>query len=564
MKQSLLVSLIPGIFGFAAMAALGWYLPHPSSSGGPDQRPSDRGPERNRSSESRRTRDLVTAQVRAVRSAGSPKERLRSAAALAKAIPASEFAAWVEGDRFDFREGPELSVFRMIIFERWIKEAPETLIPWAGKNNYGQAGRALQALARESPAVLLDHYRNNPGDRAELQVLTEVAKSHPTLALQRLHELSGQGLPPGSDWQVRELLDQLASKSPSALEAVVSTFPAELREGAERTLCAKRLETSFKTELTALFERPDGLRLFTGIASGNPGVAARLLEDLGSLPENWKASLATNSSSFIDGSNGKQWFDADLEGAGITEAQAKSIRTSALRELAFHDPAFALSHLDDADPAMKASILSLALRNVGTDEEAAGKLIGLIGNEEDRQKARDQLALSNKSSSPAEWLEKIGSDESLLSNPYRTFDRLDNWSEADIGELREKFKTLPDDKKQLVARMVAVSSGYVKVSPEFAGEAIRFLVTHPPADSSGRNNNPVSASSTHAVHLVLDDPATATAWVNTLPDGEAKMWAFKNMAANWKQYDPKAVTEWLATLPAGTRDEVSKHLKHQR
>lgn len=43
-----------------------------------------------------------------------------------------------------------------------------------------------------------------------------------------------------------------------------------------------------------------------------------------------------------------------------------------------------------------------------------------------------------------------------------------------------------------------------------------------------------------------------------------ELWAFKNMAANWKQYDPKAVSEWVKTLPGATRDEVSGYLGKQK
>ncbi|RYD49657.1 MAG: hypothetical protein EOP85_01205, partial [Verrucomicrobiaceae bacterium] len=147
MKISLPFSPIPGILGFLAMTAIGWAI----SQSIPPPSPATRDLaitgkiDRKRSAGSRSERDLAAAQVGAIRSKGSPEERLRSTIALANSIPASEFAVWTEGDRFDFREGPELSIFRMIIFERWIKEAPETLIPWAGKNNYGQAGRALSS-----------------------------------------------------------------------------------------------------------------------------------------------------------------------------------------------------------------------------------------------------------------------------------------------------------------------------------------------------------------------------------------------------------------------------------
>jgi hypothetical protein len=565
MKPALRFSPLPGVLGFVAMAALGWFVSSPDSPSSVQlEEPAD-AEKRDRSERrERRAEDIVSAQVRAVRSAGSQKERLRSAAALAMSIPASDFAAWVEGDRFDFREGPELSVFRMIVFERWINESPETLIPWAGKNNYGQAGRALQTLAKNSPAVLLDHYRNHPGDGAELSVLAEIAKNHPELALQRFQELASAGLTRTSSWQLSNLIEQLSMKSPSALESAMATLPSGLRDEAERQLCMRRLETSFDTELQALLARPDGASLFTNIASRKTGFAVKLLDDLTSLPEQWKAALAGNPYSLNLSSDGARWFEADLEGAGFTKAQAGKIRNACLREMAARDPRFVLRNLDQAEAYAKAGIIANAIGTVGSDEAAAEKLINLLGNEKDKQQARNQLELSNSSSAPAEWLEQVSSNPSNLTNSYRIFQRLDKWNEEDIGKLRESFKNLPDDGKLAVARMTAEVSRSMTISPGFAGDTIRYLVEHPPEKSPNNSLNPVSVSSLHAVNLVLDDPVAATGWVNTLPDGEAKTWACKNMASNWNNHDPKAVSDWLKTLPAGTREEVKAHLEKKR
>ncbi|RYD23313.1 MAG: hypothetical protein EOP88_04690 [Verrucomicrobiaceae bacterium] len=565
MKPALRFSPLPGILGFVAMAALGWFV---ADSGSPSSVPAGRSADAGKRDRSerreRRGEDVVAAQVRAVRSAGSPKERLRSAVALAKSIPASDFAAWVEGDRFDFREGPELSVFRMILFERWINEAPETLIPWAGKNNYGQAGRALQALAKNSPAVLMDHYRSHPDDGAELQVLAEVAKNHPELALQRFQELSSEGLSRTSSWQVSGLIEQLSLKSPAALEAAMSRLPSGLQAEAEKQLCMRRLETSFDTELQALLERPDGASVFASIASQKPGFTGKLLDDLAGLPEQWKATFADNPYSLNLSSDGARWYDADLEGAGFTKAQASDIRNACLREMARSNPEFVLRNLDGVEPRVKASFIASAMGTAGGDEAAAEKLISLLGNEEDKQQARNQLKLSHTARTPDEWLEQVGSDPTALTDTYRTFEHLNKWGEEDIGKLRKGFQNLPDDGKLAIARLAAQAGRHMSISPAFAGDAIRYLVEHPPENNPGNQVDPVSASSIHAVNLMQDDPVAATAWVNSLPEGKARTWAYKNMASNWNQHDPKAVREWLKTLPADTRQAVKVHLEQKR
>lgn len=572
MKIPSVTSMAPGLFGFLVMAAIGWNLPHarPAAAIAEENSTRDSSRDRGRPTKSQRDGDVIAAQIRSIRNAGSSKERLRSAAALANSIPPSEFAAWVEGDRFDFREGPELSVFRMIIFERWIKEAPETLIPWAGKNNYGQAGRALLTLASNSPQTLLDHYRNNPGDKAELQVLKEVAKKHPELALQRLLELSAAGLPSGSTHMASGLLEELAAQSSAGLEAVIATLSPELRGEAEKILGRKRLEASFSTELLALCERPDGWKIFAGIVSDKDELATRLIDDIASLPQSWKDALLQQTYDFVDRTNGKKWFDADLEGAGFSASQAKRIRMEALAELAPVDPEFAIKNLEGVDPRMKATLLSLALRSAKGDSAEAERLISMLGTEEDKQLARDQLKLAELATTPdgppkpGEWLEKIGNTGGIQNNPYQVLHQLGRWDKAALGELRALFNKLPDDQKQNIARVVAAGGMHSTIDPGFAGDAICSLVNNPPAFTPGSRDDPAMASSVHAVQLSMNDPVAAASWINTLPEGEAKLWAFKNMAANWKQYDPKAVNEWVKTLPPAARDEVAQHLKRQQ
>ena len=50
--------------------------------------------------------------------------------------------------------------------------------------------------------------------------------------------------------------------------------------------------------------------------------------------------------------------------------------------------------------------------------------------------------------------------------------------------------------------------------------------------------------------------AAASQWVQSLPDGEARSWALKNVAFAWALYDPKEAGQWVDSLPAAARAEV--------
>jgi hypothetical protein len=68
----------------------------------------------------------------------------------------------------------------------------------------------------------------------------------------------------------------------------------------------------------------------------------------------------------------------------------------------------------------------------------------------------------------------------------------------------------------------------------------------------------------HASGLVSSwgrkDPVAAGRWVNSLPSGEARLWAAKNLAAQWNEYEPAAARQWTAGLPADERNQVQAYL----
>lgn len=570
-----LSAIAPGVLGFLGMAALGWHLVPIASRPASEETASAGETPRNykRPPRPQRADSLAAVQMRAIRDAGSLSERLRTAVALATSLPPSEFAAWVEGDRFNFRKGPELDVFRMILFERWIKEAPASLIPWAIQNNHGQAARALIALAKEDPQRLIDHFHSNPNPKSEFQILDEVAKKHPILALQRLQELSAAGLPAGTIDMAMNLLVELAKSSPAALEATLDSLPLDLRREAESALSGQRLVTSFSAEIRALWDHPDGLRIFQRNVFDNGELATKTLDEIADLPESWKARIVESAYQFINDQNCKDWFNADLEGAGFSASQARMIRERTLNGLASSDPEFALQKMTESgmDSSTKQGIISSVIRSARGDEAKTAELLQLMPTGEDRQFFLDQLQISKIAKSegtkekPVEWLDKLGAIDGSKARPYEILNQLRGWDKAKVTELRAGFNGLPVEQQQNIGSLVAAGGMYVQIDPGFAGDAIRALVTHPPANSeSNRRDDPVIASSNFAVQLSVNDPAAATSWINTLPEGDSKLWARKNVAANWNQYDPKAVTQWVKTLPADARDQVTEYLEKQK
>ncbi|MFT3991822.1 MAG: hypothetical protein QM680_10485 [Luteolibacter sp.] len=559
------------------MALIGWHLGTPeekSRTAAAQPAASGRSP-LPRTKSARIIGDEAAAErMRAIRNTKSMEERLRATISLVYALPVSDFPAWAEGDRFNLRDGPELHMFRMALFDRWEKESPETLIPWALENNYGQAGRALKSLAKNSPQTLLGHFQDHPDPKAEVGILAEIAKNHPDLALERLRTLAGDAALLGESRSLDNLLAEIAKQSPSALQSGLENLPPALQEKIEIALCGQRLAGSFVSELHALADRADGWKIFSSNLALHGELGAQILENLRNVPPSWLAGISNNPSLLFTKENTRNWLAADLEGAGFSKKQAARIYESALYRMYEEDPRFALARLQemDFDPGTKNDLISRIMITAKGDGAKAEALIGMLDTEEEKQLARQQWEISNQPklnafSKPGEWMDALSSSTKTPADGYYALvSRLSTLDSQALGQLAADFRQLPADRQQNVARnILAGFSAYEKVDPAFIGEVLRTYISNPlPADENSSRLDPVRIGASYAVKLAVDDPVAATNWVSSLPEGDAKLWAYKNVASNWRQYDPQAVDSWVQTLPPAVKSQVSGYLAEKK
>jgi hypothetical protein len=513
----------------------------------------------------------VRAAMKTIREAGSPEGRMRATIELANTLPVSELGDWLDGRWFDTGEGFDLTLFNKIAKHRWQQEDPEGLLLWSFKN--GAETGILNEWIVSDPRRMIDFYRRNPNDQMEVISLTQVAKTNPALAIERLQEMIGRGMSRDASYYEQQLLTQLAAKSPAELEAAFASLPAAWQAKAEAALVGERLKTSFDDEIRKLWARPDGWKLFESSGS-SLGIGAKLLGELENLPASWKAGMASNFYRYLNSSNAEQWIDADLEGGGFTDEQAKRIRMGAMQNLSAQKPELILNYLgememDENDRRnLISNVFANAMRNPGKAEE----LMALLDSEEDRSVAQAYIDQRNqpqvaavKVEEPAEWLAQAAEIEHPGSS-YQFMSLLRNWDQEKIGELTGQFRAMPDQGKAKIAELLSGQSyGGMELAPSLQGEAIRYLVSNLDNVTEGHQAIVVTEwtrlVSNHAVRWAAKDPVAASEWVQTLPAGEPRLWAQKNLAKNWALYDPQAAGQWVASLPADARTEVQGFMK---
>lgn len=562
---------------FMVMAVCGWILsetpPPPETAG------DDTGRSHKRSIRPERVVSGPGAEARkdldAIRGAGTPEERLRATIAFANALPPSEFAAWLGGGWFNLSGGGDQLVFARILQERWLREDPEGLVLFSLKNKSSDTGGILATWAERDPRRVIDFFIAHPDDRLELDALWGMAKTDPGLALLRFQELAKAGLSPKAMQESDRLLRQLANKSPAALRANLDSLPGTVRKSAEAYLLGLDLSASFSQEIRKLWERPDGWEALSNISFNVKGFQEKLFGELANLPPAWKESFAANSYMMFDESITEKLLGADLIGDGFTAAQANRIRTTALQRVVATQPEAGLRRMGemDLDAASRELVIRNAFTTLRADSGKAGELMALLGSEEDRQAALKAMAmgidrqsqLNQLMGKPEGPMQQVSTVDFTSGSAYQLLVSKGPWDRQTNIEMRAKFDSLPQETKPQAAQLIASSDESAGIDAVLKGEAIRYLIDHPVDGPAGGDKiDPLRMASEYAAKLGFKDPVAASGWVQSLPTGDAKLWAQKNLARNWAQYDPRAVDDWMLTLPADTQAQVRDFMKKKR
>jgi len=562
------------ILGFLVMVVVGWNLPNgpvpaPNNVTTLESQPKriDREPRRSKSTG---PAALAAKRLDSIRAAGTQQARLGATFALANSLSASEIAAWLNGGWFTIQGGPERLLFRNILLARWREMDPEGLLGWSLKNDMRASRKLLESWSEKEPQRLIEFFKNHPNEAAEMAALGSLAKAHPGLALQRLQEMADDGMSGQKAHNSLAICRQLAERSPAALEAALDSLSPQLKKQAESALCGQRLAASFSTEIRVLWDQPNGWEIFQ--SNLNDDSKMKLFAELANMPPAWRASIAKHCHYLLDENSAVKWLDTDLVNLGFSATQVKRLRVTALNNLASKNPEETLKRMDDVELSVdvrKALIFNM-FSFIENEPEKTASLIARLNSEEDREQARELLAARKNNQSggkvdPVDWLEKIsGIDPKSAGNASEYFRSMERWSADEIAQLSQRFSAMPDDKKMQVAQVMAAGQGLNNSSSSITGAAIRHLVANSVARPEGQNASgidPLQMASVYASRLAVKDPGDAKDWVGSLPAGEAKLWAQKNMAKNWAAYDQKAAAQWVESLPADARREVQAFMK---
>jgi hypothetical protein len=563
------------VVGFAVMAVVGWNFGGDGGEGdGVSASPARVERERPQASRGNRgTSAAAAAAMQRLRQAGNPEERMRATIELVNSLSISELAAWMDGGWFDLREGFDLTLFTKIAMERWRLEDPEGMLNWSLKGKTDEAQEILAGWAEREPGRVIDYFRNHPNDALEMVALSSIAKVDPGLALERLREMNEAGISKEAMGDCDQLMAELAKSSPEGLDAMLDGMPDAMRDSAETALVGERLKVSFAEEVKQLMAMSDGWKLFQGAMARLDLSAEVVIAELANFPPLWRSEFVNDPRGLILRKDPKAWLEADLTSAGFSEDQVNRIRSVALESLVLSDPKAALGFLDGLNESVRGGMIQRAFYSSGSNVDRMAELMAMLTTDGDRVAAQEFLDSRTKNAEPApvsgpdDWLQRAsGSDV----NGYYLTQALASWSPEQLNDLKVKFVHLPAEQKAAVALTMINAGRYGNgLSKDLQAEAFRYLSANPET-ASGLPQDPFAPQtsssmdfsvSQFAVGWMQEDPKAAGAWVNTLPVGDTRLTAQKNLAANWAQYDPQAMRQWMEALPSQEKTAVEEFLR---
>jgi hypothetical protein len=567
--------LVPAVC--AAFAFAGWHVAGEKKPASAHASAKDAPPRQTKRSSPRTSgaRDMpaeVRERLARIHAARTPEDRMRATLELAHSLSVSEMERWYVAEWFNFHDGMESTVFYRITRARWLAEDPAGLMAYSLRRNSEKTYEVAGQWAKQDPAAALAFLVSTKKDPADFQRLVyamagPLAAADPALALQQVLKLRAL-LGESQGGALTQMIGELAKHSPELLKRESATWPASLQKIASNQLVVASLKSDFAVGIAGLRDAPDGKKRFFNAIENNSELFKEMAKHPDKLPPGWFAEAASGSPYYVVNEDPEKWLKTDLAALGFDDQKAKQLRNYALSYFASKNPEGALAMLagDELDENQRLNLLgnslaNLARKDMSRAEEWAARLSDPKEIEQARQ-AIENAALEGPGKTPptpAAWLAGLDGKD---SNSMWQYSRLtQSWDREQLADAVREFNQLPADRKSAIASKLVTSGDYGP--PELRAAALsQMLEDPPPAEPNGGDFGQMTRQASRLVSSWgRKDPVAAGRWVNSLPAGEARLWAAKNLASQWAEYEPAAARQWAAGLPADERKQVDAYLE---
>lgn len=498
--------------------------------------------------------------VQQVRQARTAAERLRQVVILATNLPLAEFPRWFEGNYLRFLDSGTEDVFYQILCDRWLAAEPAEGARWLLEHRKGSAAKALASWVQADETAAIAWVKSLPASRRQETVgalISAVGTRSVAAALHLLDELRAPSL------DLQGVVGKLALQDREAVLGYAGATSGNLRRSLLIEVAGAWMERDLRWVVALLQREGLGPETFEQLANtthyGSAGLT--LLNQAAFLPKGWLEQLSDLRMltqgcelEWLQTKTGKHglskqvlqklqlqaaampWWYNDKRAAGRKlveqgdwlplQARAKIAETLALRWK--DDPAAARHWVDGLQGELRAA----------GEKGLAGLQAEIARNQQEKQLK-----------SPAEVIRSLES-ETTTGLPRSTID----WNPAETADAVKLTATLAPAAAARVLNSIREDDD--GLPRPVLGAILNRAMSAPPGDGDHQQREQTRAACRLAAGWAISEPRQAAAWVESLPAGEARLWAAKNVALQWNQYSTSEPRAWAAKLPEAERNAV--------
>lgn len=507
----------------------------------------------------------VRSRVQQVRQAHTAAERLQQVVILATNLPLADFPRWFEGNYLEFLDAGAEDVFYQILTERWLAAEPARSARWMLENDKGSAGKAVAAWVRVDEAAAVAFLRHLPAARRQelaAALIAAVGKRSVPDALELLNEWRSSSL------QLGDLIDKLAKQDRDAVMEYADAATGDARRGLLTAVAGAWLEQDLRWVVAMLQREELGPETLEQLANttGYGSTGLTVLKQAAFLPADWLEQLSQRDHGLLTLGCELDWLNMKTGKPGLSKKILQQFQLQAAATPWWNNDkrqaGLKLVEQGDWLPlGARAKIAETLVLRWQDDPAAARQWVAGLPDDLraagerglkqlEAEMARTQQAKQLKS--PAAVMRTLA-DGTASGLPRGEIE----WNAAEITDaVRLVGNLAPDKVTRLLNSIQDDDDGLPRpVLGAILNQALSVPVT---ADSNRETleRERTRAACRLAAGWASTEPRQAAAWVATLPPGEARLWAAKNVALQWTQYASAEARAWAAKLPDTERKAV--------
>lgn len=505
----------------------------------------------------------VRSRVRQVREARGGAARLREVVLLATNLPVVEMPAWFAGNYLEFLDDSAEDVFYQILTERWLEADPAGGARWMLEHEKGSVARAVASWVEADEAAAVAFVRGMPASRRE-EAASALVRAVGRRSVADALELLEQLRPAEGSVQV---VGELARMDREAVMARAAAAGGELRRNYLQVAAGAWMKEDMPW-VVAMMEREGlGPEVFCELANttGAGEVGRLVLRHAALLPPGWLERLAAGDGVSVTLGSEAEWLNVREGRAGLPKRLLEQFQLQAAAMPWWYNdmretgrklveggdwlPVVArvkiaetlvLRWADDPDAA-RAWVAGLDGEFKAAGEKAFARMIA------ERGKARQ----ARVPTTPSEVVAGLAAG-TLTKEP----ELAGGWNPAEVS-----------DAVRMVGSMEAEAAGRILGTlrsdstrlPRPVGAALLSQALSVPTSGGGDDDQArqrMRVACEFAAEWAAESPRQAADWVTTLPAGDERLWAARNVALQWARYSVSEAREWASRLTESERRSV--------